>query len=473
MSADERAAALAAAEEEEDGDDGDEEALIPGSLRGVPVPLPDLSGVIRDQQAAIALGKALFWDQQLGSDDMACASCHFHAGADIRLTNQLSPGLLDGDTSFGAIAPAAQLGKTASGASAGPNYALVAADVPFHQLTNPLDRNSAIVISSNDVASSAGAYGRAFLGVNPGAASDICGPADASVFHAGALRASGGQGLSTSDEALIEAAFAPAYWSAAGAWTIDGSGNLVADANGFTHKEINFSLYFGPAVMLYEATLISDDTPFDRYVGCTAPGCGDYQAPDPQALSAQERAGLEVFLGKGKCINCHKGPEFSGAASVLQAENDEDGLVERMAMGDGAAALYDNGFYNIGVRPSSEDPGVGGAGRTATTPPARARSVRAAAAAATSIRISTRWASARASAPRWWRSCSRSPTLAWPASRRPSITPRSTCPTATAPPTSTATAWPMTRCSRCPRSAPAVARPRATTASTTAAISSI
>ena len=31
----------------------------------------------------VALGKALFWDMQVGSDGIqACASCHFHAGAD-------------------------------------------------------------------------------------------------------------------------------------------------------------------------------------------------------------------------------------------------------------------------------------------------------------------------------------------------------------------------------------------------------
>jgi hypothetical protein len=30
-----------------------------------------------------------------------------------------------------------------------------------------------------------------------------------------------------------------------------------------------------------------------------------------------------------------------------------------MAMGDGKKAVYDNGFYNIGVRPTSEDLGLG------------------------------------------------------------------------------------------------------------------
>lgn len=40
------------------------------------------------------LGKALFWDMQVGGDGIqGCATCHYHAGADNRRTNQMSPGL--------------------------------------------------------------------------------------------------------------------------------------------------------------------------------------------------------------------------------------------------------------------------------------------------------------------------------------------------------------------------------------------
>src|SRR5262249_16431512 len=45
------------------------------------------------QAAAVRLGKALFWDMQTGGDGkIACATCHFHAGADNRLTNTVNPG---------------------------------------------------------------------------------------------------------------------------------------------------------------------------------------------------------------------------------------------------------------------------------------------------------------------------------------------------------------------------------------------
>src|SRR5262245_59104640 len=62
------------------------------SLRSIPVPAPsDLGRYVQDEKALVVLGKALFWDMQLSSDGrVACASCHFHAGADHRLQNQLS-----------------------------------------------------------------------------------------------------------------------------------------------------------------------------------------------------------------------------------------------------------------------------------------------------------------------------------------------------------------------------------------------
>ena len=60
---------------------------------GVPLP-PNVHTLLRDRDKAIALGKALFWDMQVGSDGVqACASCHFHGGADSRVKNQLHPNI--------------------------------------------------------------------------------------------------------------------------------------------------------------------------------------------------------------------------------------------------------------------------------------------------------------------------------------------------------------------------------------------
>ena len=111
----------------------------------------------------MALGKALFWDVATGSDGVACASCHFNAGADPRIKNQMDPGLRAkplGDTVFGGAG-----GLMASGTPAGPNITLQAADFPFHQLTDPLDRESDVLFDENDVVSSQGALKGAFVGL--------------------------------------------------------------------------------------------------------------------------------------------------------------------------------------------------------------------------------------------------------------------------------------------------------------------
>src|SRR5690242_14231051 len=54
--------------------------LLP--LNQIPVPEPpNLFQFVKSKPAAIKLGKAFFWDMQVGSNGLqACASCHFHAG---------------------------------------------------------------------------------------------------------------------------------------------------------------------------------------------------------------------------------------------------------------------------------------------------------------------------------------------------------------------------------------------------------
>ncbi|MFL5247337.1 MAG: cytochrome c peroxidase, partial [Myxococcales bacterium] len=68
----------------DDADDKRPNLAAPKSLKTLQVPEPpNLAAFVKNRAAAIALGKALFWDQQVGSDGVqACATCHFHAGAD-------------------------------------------------------------------------------------------------------------------------------------------------------------------------------------------------------------------------------------------------------------------------------------------------------------------------------------------------------------------------------------------------------
>jgi cytochrome c peroxidase len=111
------------------GNEGGERGLA--SLRTIQVPGPtadELANVVKDKNAAIALGKAFFWEMQFGSDGVtACATCHFNAGADSRTTNQTDPGLrrVDGNGN-----PAAD--STTFYGGFGPNHALSLSDFPLH-----------------------------------------------------------------------------------------------------------------------------------------------------------------------------------------------------------------------------------------------------------------------------------------------------------------------------------------------------
>ncbi len=131
------------------------------SLKGKAPPLPDLTGIIKNKAWAQAAGKALFWDQQIGSDTVACASCHFRAGADPRITNQLNPGLNAGDKTFGS---SAGTGLMASGQAAGPNITLKPEDFPFRKLQNPNNAKSAVLFDTNDVSASQGTYAGDYVG---------------------------------------------------------------------------------------------------------------------------------------------------------------------------------------------------------------------------------------------------------------------------------------------------------------------
>lgn len=129
-------------------------------------PPANLRDFVQDETALLKLGKALFWDMQLGSDGIqACASCHFHAGVDNRSKNQISPGLL--------ATPKDVLFSSSVGG--GPNYQLTTADFPFRKLSDPnrrADAGSTVTSDTNDVASSQGVFFSVLIGTVPGQAKD-------------------------------------------------------------------------------------------------------------------------------------------------------------------------------------------------------------------------------------------------------------------------------------------------------------
>jgi cytochrome c peroxidase len=110
---------------------------------------------IANHDEMVELGKALFWDQQVGSDGQACGSCHFSAGADPRVRNAISPGLKANpvDTTF------------SLGGFHAPNSTVSPGELPSHKLSKIDDRTSTVLSDSNDVVGSSGVFNRTFASV--------------------------------------------------------------------------------------------------------------------------------------------------------------------------------------------------------------------------------------------------------------------------------------------------------------------
>jgi len=137
--------------------------------------------------AVVRLGKALFWDMRLGTDNLtACASCHFNAGADPRSKNQLEPGFLasrlspqsiftdssqmpqepanrQNDLTFGNSVIPGVPGPNLSPWRFGfaPNFQLTTRHYPFHRRANPTAPgdgfgNRNVTMDANDITSSQG-----------------------------------------------------------------------------------------------------------------------------------------------------------------------------------------------------------------------------------------------------------------------------------------------------------------------------
>jgi cytochrome c peroxidase len=374
----------------------------PPPLSQVAVPQP-IGGDIVDQAAAIRLGKALFWDIQVGGDGQtACASCHFIAGADNRVINTINPGPNGVFQSGGVTGPGQTYNRKTVGENTDdivgsqgvvgaiftaidPNAANAADQctpdqtAPFFANRRVTGRNSPSVIGAvffrdnfwdgrannrfngknpfgNTGNNTEGSFvnienaslasqsvgppnnevemsclGRAFNGSGSLAAKmlartplgkQLVSPTDSVL---GSLSKSPANGLNTTYQAMITAAFG---------------------ATNGANAQAQFSRFWGQAVQAYEATLIPDQTPFDRFL-----------AGNNNAMTSSQKEGWEAFKGDGggpgdrSCFSCHAGSELSDATVSYAAAN---GLVNV----DGG----DQGFHNIGVRPTAEDLGRGATG---------------------------------------------------------------------------------------------------------------
>jgi cytochrome c peroxidase len=184
------------------------------------------------------------------------------------------------------------------------------------------------------------------------------------------------KGLNTTYTSLIRAAFQDKYWN---------GGNVTLPAGTFTQMEANFTLFWGVAIQLYETTLISKRAPLDRFMEGSNTALTQEQLqgllvfinrgknPDGTSRNPAEVdaaiAGTGVAIGAGNCVSCHGGPEFTDAAltnlttptglELIELE-DTPKLSNGFLAVSAVQGLLDNGFANIGVRPTNDDLGRGG-----------------------------------------------------------------------------------------------------------------
>jgi cytochrome c peroxidase len=114
---------------------------------------------------------------------------------------------------------------------------------------------------------------------------------------------------------------------------------------------------------MYEATLVSDDTPWDRFrrqhATSTDPALNPWNNLNPDHISRLALFGAHLFNDRARgatnirCSNCHEQAELTDA-SVRRVQAPNAGPVRNR---DGN--VIDKGFNNIGVRPTDEDLGVG------------------------------------------------------------------------------------------------------------------
>ena len=102
-------------------------------------------------------------------------------------------------------------------------------------------------------------------------------------------------GLATSYEALIKQAFAESYWNASDTPTLPSTPQETA----FTQMEINFSFFFGLAVLMYESTLVADHTSFDRWMET-----GDFN----RGFGKKRTGGLEPLRQRGAVYSLPRRP---------------------------------------------------------------------------------------------------------------------------------------------------------------------
>lgn len=265
------------------------------------------------------LGKILFWDEQLSSDNtMACGTCHIpsFAGADPRSARHPgadgqfftaddvfgSPGVVAMDSSGNPVNdPIFGTDRQVTGRAAQPYFAAMFADNGFWD-----GRATSEFIDPEDGVTTVIAEGGALE-------SQAVGPILSSVEMAHPDRT--WEQVRTKLENAIPLLFASDIpQDMEDAVQANPTYNALFAA-AFADGEIT-AARIGKAIATYERTLLSDQTPWDAFM-----------AGDQNAMTANQVQGWN-FFNQSLCSRCHRPPLFT-----------------------------DDQFHNIGLRPAAEDLG--------------------------------------------------------------------------------------------------------------------
>jgi len=232
------------------------------------VPPGDLSNTYADDPRAVELGHALFFDEGFSANgEVSCATCH-PPESNFRDQLPLSQG----------IALTRRRSLTVVGAAYNPWFFWDGRkdslwSQALEPLEDPLEHGTTRMQVARRLAEQYHAEYEAIFGALP----DL---SDQARFPVSASPAASGD--------------AQIAWEAMDAADQDAVNRVFAN--------------FGKAVAAYERVLLPAPSRFDAYVEAIMAG----DPSDAQtALSADEVAGLRLFIGEAGCINCHNGPLFT------------------------------------------------------------------------------------------------------------------------------------------------------------------
>ncbi len=292
--------------------DSDLALLASLSLDSLP-PLPaDPSNAVADDPAAAALGAAIFFDTRFSSNGaVACATCH---QPDRFFTDGRPFGQGVGEIPLNSMSLVGAAYSTFFTWDGKNDSQWSQALIP---LENPLEHGGDRSAYVHLLAEHYREPYTAVFGPLPDLADTARFPLHASPKGSGAAL-DAWYGMSDADRTAVNRAFA----------------NI------------------GKALAAYQRTLLPAPARFDAYAAAVEQ---NDRAAQRALFNPDEEAGLRLFLGKGKCIDCHNGPRFTNDDFHNTAVPGAPGLPISLGRSEGLRRLQADPFNCAGVY-SDADP---------------------------------------------------------------------------------------------------------------------